>query len=623
MDVLLVDDDKHLLRQAQRFFGKRSNDFTIDTVTSTKVALENLYRKEYDAIVSDDQLSGKNGLQLLKKLRERGNTTPFLFFPKTCSEDFARKALNLGANKLITKTETPRSQFQRLAKAIKEEVDLAQQRERNNRNLSYSTLRNRSEYPHDKFSSITEDILECVNYGILVLDSNFTIIWVNHFIEEYFDLILENILGKNKKKLINKHIKHQFEHPQQFEQKLLSTYENNSYINSFECHILPKPEKEKEERWLQHWSAPIQSGPLKGGRVETYIDITEQKRMEQKTKKARKKYQTLFNSINDAIFLHTLDGEFIAVNKTAVQRLEYPEQELLKKSIYDIDTSKHAQQYPQRIQKLKKYGTLTFEATHISRNGEKIPVEISATLIKRDNRPLVLSVARDITRRKKAEKREEFLHSILRHDVQNNVQIIRGYLQLLEKEVTGKPQEYVQEALHVTQQSYKLIEKVRTLRRLNKIEIEPIPLDPFLRDVIENIKERAHEKKMKVQYEGCSCWVKAGSLLKEALKNLLENAIIHSGGTQIEVRVNKHSRKVEVQVTDDGSGIPEKWEDKIFTHGFARGETAGSGIGLYLVKRIIDTYDGSVDVGESQWGGACFTLQLQRAKPEKRKTNRR
>lgn len=57
-----------------------------------------------------------------------------------------------------------------------------------------------------------------------------------------------------------------------------------------------------------------------------------------------------------------------------------------------------------------------------------------------------------------------------------------------------------------------------------------------------------------------------------------------------------------------------RW-DEVFTHGFARGDTAGSGIGLYLVKQIITTYEGQIDIGHSELGGTRFTLTLQKGKP--------
>jgi len=66
---------------------------------------------------------------------------------------------------------------------------------------------------------------------------------------------------------------------------VISTYENNTYIEDFDCHVLP--DEEREERWLNHWSKPIERGLYKGGRMEHYTDITGLKRMQRELKETK------------------------------------------------------------------------------------------------------------------------------------------------------------------------------------------------------------------------------------------------------------------------------------------------------------------------------------------------
>lgn len=89
-----------------------------------------------------------------------------------------------------------------------------------------------------------------------------------------------------------------------------------------------------------------------------------------------------------------------------------------------------------------------------------------------------LSVNRDITERKKAEDMEDFLHSLLRHDLRNKIQIIQGYLELLEdSELSNKQKRFLDKSLTGTEESIDLIEKVRTLRNLEgekKLHLESL-----------------------------------------------------------------------------------------------------------------------------------------------------
>ncbi|MFW6142563.1 MAG: sensor histidine kinase, partial [Candidatus Saliniplasma sp.] len=67
-----------------------------------------------------------------------------------------------------------------------------------------------------------------------------------------------------------------------------------------------------------------------------------------------------------------------------------------------------------------------------------------------------------------------------------------------------------------------------------------------------------------------------------------------------------------VTVEDDGKGIADDIKEKIFERGFKKGENAGSGLGMYLVKEIVESYGGSIDVKDSELGGARFDVILKR-----------
>jgi PAS domain S-box-containing protein len=138
----------------------------------------------------------------------------------------------------------------------------------------------------ERHRSLTDDVLDSSAVGICILDSGFRIVWVNRALEHFFGLRKDEVIGKDQRHLIRERIKPIFEDPEVFAEKVLATYDNNTYVENFECHVLP--DGEREERWLGHWSQPIRSGLYAGGRIEHYTDITERKRTEEQLLQAQK-----------------------------------------------------------------------------------------------------------------------------------------------------------------------------------------------------------------------------------------------------------------------------------------------------------------------------------------------
>ena len=130
----------------------------------------------------------------------------------------------------------------------------------------------------ERCRSLTVDVLDSSAVGIFILDADFTIVFINRAIERYFGLKRRSVLGKDKRRLIRDRIKNIFEDPEGFAERVLATYDHNTYIENFECHLLP--DGNREERWLEHWSQPIASGMYAGGRIEHYYDITGRKQAE-------------------------------------------------------------------------------------------------------------------------------------------------------------------------------------------------------------------------------------------------------------------------------------------------------------------------------------------------------
>jgi len=124
------------------------------------------------------------------------------------------------------------------------------------------------------------------------------------------------------------------------------------------------------------------------------------------------KYRNLFNGVNDAVFIHGVDGRFLEVNDVACQRLGYSREELLKLRFVDIDSQTDPELLSNRRNTLKKIGRLTFETVHISKSGELIDTEINARIVEFENTQAVQTTCRDIRERKRMEKELTALHGV-------------------------------------------------------------------------------------------------------------------------------------------------------------------------------------------------------------------
>jgi PAS domain S-box-containing protein len=124
--------------------------------------------------------------------------------------------------------------------------------------------------------------------------------------------------------------------------------------------------------------------------------------------------QALFEGIDDAVFVHDLDGRILDLNGAACRRLGYTRDELLRMKTSDIDDPQFATGFEDRLQAQMTQGRLSCEGCHITKDGRRIPVDINTSVIEIDGKPAVLAVMRDISARKAAEQRMAAQHAFTR-----------------------------------------------------------------------------------------------------------------------------------------------------------------------------------------------------------------
>jgi PAS domain S-box-containing protein len=249
--------------------------------------------------------------------------------------------------------------------------------------------------------------------------------------------------------------------------------------------------------------------------------------------------------------------------------------------------------------------------------------------------------SRDITERKRAEealieaKRQAELYvDLMSHDIRNMNHSAMGYLELalqaleMEKRLKLDDKVLIERPMHALENSSALIDNVRKLQKLmtEGVKTKPTDLHKIFRE-LEATSFHSDDRDILINIQHVpGVMVEANDLLKDVFVNLITNAIKHSDEEKqltVSVKVepvDKNGKKYyRCVVEDNGPGIPDEMKGKLF-HRFQRGTTKarGKGLGLYLVRTLVEGYDGKVWVEDRVQGdyqkGSRFVVMLPAVK---------
>ncbi len=134
-------------------------------------------------------------------------------------------------------------------------------------------------------------------------------------------------------------------------------------------------------------------------------DITERWRVEKELLNREEKFRALFESAKDGILLLTTEGKIVSLNTSFATMHGYTIEEMLSMGIRDLDVPETAKHVPARIQRLLAGEMLSFEVEHYCKNGQTVPIEVSANLVSIGGENFILGFHRDISERKQAEEK--------------------------------------------------------------------------------------------------------------------------------------------------------------------------------------------------------------------------
>lgn len=359
---------------------------------------------------------------------------------------------------------------------------------------------------------------------------------------------------------------------------------------------------------------------------EKRLQLLSREELESRVRQRTSDLEQVMDAMADLLVKVDDEGRISMINDAVTEILGYEKSAVEGKPVDVLlaDQAESQSSVPSSetlLQQLLGDGTVTdVEIYCATADGETVPMSLSASTIEdEDGRPRsVVWVAKDISERKEAEERAAFLHSILRHDLGNSLQISKGFLEVLsEREFDEDEQRYVEDALAAIDDAAELIADVRTLQRIDgPVQLKSVELENAVTGALERHEQLQREQGVETDLEVDDVTVQADELLGEIFANLVENSLVHSGSDRLRLSTTLDDETVTVHVEDDGIGIPPDEQEQIFKRGFSAGESSGSGLGMYIVRRLVDAYDGSVSLSRSELGGAQFDVELNRVNTE-------
>ncbi|MBI5479305.1 MAG: PAS domain-containing sensor histidine kinase [Deltaproteobacteria bacterium] len=341
-----------------------------------------------------------------------------------------------------------------------------------------------------------------------------------------------------------------------------------------------------------------------------------------------------------AVTVADLEGRFTLFNRAAELLTGYRRDEALGRPVSLFyaapDEPQRMWAIVQREGKLEDYRT-----TLLDKHGNRRPISIVVTpLHDPEGRPVgTLGVTIDITERvqleqdlEDARRRAEFYNDLMCHDIRNFGQTLLGYLELLLDGKLGALDERQRQVLVTCRRQARrtrdLIDGVRTLARLDPRRAGPLTsvrLDALVAETVGMLREAYPDRRPVISWDvPDGTRVMADELLAEVIFNLIANAVMHNPAPEPRVWVRTTPGGLPdgpswcVNVEDDGPGLADLRRDELFER-FSRLSTHGTGIGLSLVKALVESYGGRVwaedRVAEHPEQGARFVVALRAEQP--------
>ncbi len=367
--------------------------------------------------------------------------------------------------------------------------------------------------------------------------------------------------------------------------------------------------------------------PEKGYFAAVFENITENK----KSKETKSRFDLLVKSSRDIIlFLRKSDLRILDGNDAALREYGYSRDELLKLSLPDIRAESERELTAEQMEEADLHGII-FETVHRRKDGSIFPVEASSKGAEIGGVRTLINIIRDITERKKVEKElketvrelqrsnmdlEQFAY-VASHDLQEPLRMVSSYTQLLSEHYKGKlspeADKFIHFAIEGARQMQDLINDLLSYSRINPQcgSITPNDCGQLLEKVKNNLSVLLEESGAVIESGNLPTLDYDAVQLSQVFQNIISNAVKFCGSVAPRIKISSVHKDSEwvFSIKDNGIGIDPKHFDKIFiifkrlhTHE----EYEGTGMGLAICKKIIESHGGRIWVESSVGKGSTF-----------------
>lgn len=402
-----------------------------------------------------------------------------------------------------------------------------------------------------------------------------------------------------------------------------------------------------------------------------FRNVTERKRAEKKRLESEKRYHDLFNNVSDLIQMVRPDGSFEYVNPALLNTLGYDQEQLQSLTLFDIIPADFNEQFKEKFKRLldgKKTGLI--ETEFKTRSGRRIPVEGTHNVeLKKDKILGVRFIWRNIIERKRAARKIQEWNRQLEQMVESKTKQLReaqekllqsGKMAAIGGLVTGTAHELnnplggIMNAVDVLKQNKKtlpltpdieeeivwldaiqsaaercnrIVDDLRKFSEHSRCIIKTVDINQLLLEVTADRAEELQEADISIDdSRDLSLPSIQGDpdQLRKVFENILQNAqnaIVENGVIELETRQLTETPGgapgVEVVISDDGCGIPEKNKGKLFDPFFTtRPVGQGTGLGLSVSYGVIKRHCGEIDIESTHGRGTQVRITLPITQPE-------
>lgn len=377
-------------------------------------------------------------------------------------------------------------------------------------------------------------------------------------------------------------------------------------------------------------------------------EIDERRRIEEALSESEKSYRTVVENVNEVIFQTDSAGVWIFLNKAWVDITGFSIDESIGQLFLDFvlpeDRQRNLEYFAPLIQRKKDY--CRHEIRYLTKAGGFRWIEVFARIGIDEKGEITgtFGTLQDITERKITEEiirnarleaeranqaKSEFL-SRMSHELRTPMNSILGFAQLLEM---GELSQIQQRGVgHILKSGKHLLNLINEVLDISKIEagklsisLEPVQVQELIIEMIDSIQPLVLEKENTIKFfpsfvQNCNVLADR-QRLKQVLLNLLHNAVKYNkpgGNISINCELINSKKalanRVKITIADTGIGIAPNDIKKLFTPferiGAEKSEVVGTGLGLALVKKLVDAMNGTIGVESSPGIGSSFWVEL-------------